>query len=114
MRPCAVEALLRWHHPQLGLLGPDQFLSLAEALGPAAALGGWVFHAACRPAAASGVVSEGIESAQQHTLLHTLGCDCGQGYWYLPPSTETQLQAWLAQFSGKPAPEGGNGPAPSA
>ncbi|MET0323126.1 MAG: EAL domain-containing protein [Duganella sp.] len=52
LRPHAVEALLRWHHPQLGLLTPDQFLPLAEDLGLTATLGAWVVQTACRAAAA--------------------------------------------------------------
>ncbi|CAN7515551.1 GGDEF/EAL domain-containing response regulator [Duganella sp. LjRoot269] len=222
-RPRAAEALLRWNHPDLGLLGPDQFLPLAEDIGLGAALNAWVFQAACRAAAvwpatapeplrlsinvspsqfrdhklmqlirqslsASGlpperlcveitehlmlgdnphnrdichqlkalgvqisiddfgtgysslsylshfnpdelkidrslirplcdeaehaaivraaiamahglqltVVTEGVENAQQHALLRAMGCDYGQGYWYLRPCPAAQFDAWLA------------------
>lgn len=40
------EALLRWQHPSRGLLGPLEFLELAEEIGLGPALGDWVFHAA--------------------------------------------------------------------
>ncbi len=52
MAPHAAEALLRWNHPQLGLLGPDLFLPLAEEIGLGGALGVWVLDAACRAAVA--------------------------------------------------------------
>jgi diguanylate cyclase (GGDEF)-like protein/PAS domain S-box-containing protein len=223
LRPHAVEALLRWHHPQLGLLTPDQFLPLAEDLDLTATLGAWVVQTACRAAAAwqhadqeplrlavnispsqfrdrtlvamiaealrasglppdrlcieitehlmlgdsernrevlrklqalgikvaiddfgtgysslsylgrfsadelkidrsltegmrSGadhaaivraaiamahslqlsVISEGIESEQQHALVQAMGCDYGQGHWYLAPCTADQFRHWLA------------------
>ena len=41
------EALLRWDHPTRGLLGPDQFVSLAEDSGDILGIGAWVLDRAC-------------------------------------------------------------------
>lgn len=47
-----VEALLRWNHPELGLIPPDQFIPLAEQGGIIRSLSQWVLHAALRQRAA--------------------------------------------------------------
>ena len=45
------EALIRWHHPQRGLLGPAEFLSIAEETGLIGPLGNWVLRRGCQDAA---------------------------------------------------------------
>jgi diguanylate cyclase (GGDEF)-like protein len=42
-----VEALLRWNHPERGLLMPGEFISLAEATGAIVPMGEWVMRTAC-------------------------------------------------------------------
>lgn len=46
----AVEALLRWQHPERGIIYPDQFIPLAEDTGLIISLSDWVLNKACADA----------------------------------------------------------------
>jgi diguanylate cyclase (GGDEF)-like protein len=60
-----VEALARWQHPERGLLGPGEFISVAEETGMIVPLGMWVLRDACRRA----VVWQRARPSHQPLLL---------------------------------------------
>jgi len=48
--PVAVEALIRWHQPERGLVGPTLFVGVAEQMGLIVEIGEWVLQEACEQA----------------------------------------------------------------
>ncbi|MGB9377045.1 MAG: bifunctional diguanylate cyclase/phosphodiesterase [Mycobacteriales bacterium] len=56
-RICGVEALLRWEHPTRGLLGPAEFLPVAESSSLILGIGAWVLDEACAQAALWGALT---------------------------------------------------------
>ncbi|MFY7865971.1 putative bifunctional diguanylate cyclase/phosphodiesterase [Roseateles sp.] len=47
-RIIGAEVLLRWHHPQMGMVSPAEFIALAEDTGLIVPLGAWVLETACQ------------------------------------------------------------------
>jgi len=59
-RPAGVEALVRWEHPERGLVSPVEFIELAEENGAILPIGRWVLDEACREAASWGIADSDL------------------------------------------------------
>jgi EAL domain-containing protein (putative c-di-GMP-specific phosphodiesterase class I) len=100
------EALVRWQHPQTGLIDPGEFIAIAEDTGLIIPVGEWVLQEACQqlhnwqsvfPQASSLHISVNLSSkqikqidfvdklAQIITHLTKLGCEAAQGYLFAKP-----------------------------
>ncbi|MGI4746578.1 MAG: putative bifunctional diguanylate cyclase/phosphodiesterase [Janthinobacterium lividum] len=74
-RLTAFEALLRWHHPQRGMVSPADFIPVAEEIGLIVEIGAWVLERACTdaaewPAHISVAVNVSAEEFLKGDLLH--------------------------------------------
>ena len=68
---CGVEALVRWNHPEHGMIPPDRFIPIAEESGLIIELGGWVLDQACAQLArwrAAGMVVKVAVNVSVHQL----------------------------------------------
>ena len=57
---CGLEALIRWHHPEKGMISPGVFIPIAEQTGQIIPLGRWVLRRACADAAAMYAAGERV------------------------------------------------------
>jgi len=76
LRPVGIEALLRWRHPERGLIPPPTFVPLAEELGLMFDLGDWVMDTACRQMAElqrRGIADVNIAVNVSSHQLHDIG-----------------------------------------
>jgi diguanylate cyclase (GGDEF)-like protein/PAS domain S-box-containing protein len=104
-----MEALVRWRHPELGLLLPERFIDVATEAGMMVAIGNWVLQEACRQARGwqdegrALVVSVNLAPAQ---FVHKDLLDCVEGALRLAglPARWLELQlteAMLMQGGGQ-------------
>ncbi|MGH8890532.1 MAG: EAL domain-containing protein [Acidothermaceae bacterium] len=86
-RVIAHEALLRWHHPKLGVVRPDDFVPIAEASGQIVAIGRWVLSQACLDAVQSTGSSISVNVSSRQLSLPTFVDDVVQALDHsgLPP-----------------------------
>lgn len=100
----AMEALLRWNHPEFGPVAPSVFIPLAERTGDIVAIGRWVLGEACREAATWDgpqlpMVSVNVSAAQILSATFAFDVFTALQSSGLPPG-RLQLELTETQFVG--------------
>lgn len=89
--PAAAEALLRWHHPRIGIVMPGEFIPVAEQTGLICEIGRWVLVAAIKAIArwqAAGIVCRVAVNLSVQDLLR--------------PDLVGHIQEWFARTGARP------------
>jgi EAL domain-containing protein (putative c-di-GMP-specific phosphodiesterase class I) len=74
-RPVGAEALVRWHHPRLGVVSPAQFIPIAERSGTISAIGLYVLETACRQVVEWGDLYVSVNLSPRQLQEQTLVAD---------------------------------------
>jgi diguanylate cyclase (GGDEF)-like protein/PAS domain S-box-containing protein len=93
LKPLGAEALLRWMHPERGMIAPGNFIPLAEESGLILPIGQWVLEAACAQLQ--------IWQAQSHTAHLVLAVNVSAKQFRQPDFVE-QVQATMQRYGIKP------------
>ncbi|MCZ6855627.1 MAG: diguanylate cyclase, partial [Gammaproteobacteria bacterium] len=75
-----VEAMIRWQHPQRGLLAPEEFVEVAEEMGAMVEIGNWMIHESCKA---------GCELAEASGSPITIGINISPRQFVDPDLVET-------------------------
>ncbi len=94
-RPAGAEALVRWQHPEHGMIPPDQFIPIAEDTGLIIPLGAWVLETA---------VAQAAEWNKQRLTRRALGISVNLSSLQLSdPDLENCVHAALSRYGFDPA-----------
>lgn len=91
---CEFEALIRWNHPEHGLIMPDQFISVAEETGVIVSIGEWIIKESCRQIK---IWQETIPAAKETSISVNLSAK-----QLMHPSLTSQIRKTLKEIKLKP------------